>query len=118
MNKILGIVVISLLLSVNSYSKEYGIAGMITQKCSRILEFKEKLKERLDQEILTVANAYWSGMNSTNLKFGEKLRNLAYDDTNYKIAYILNYCKKNPDKTLGYALDIYYLDLPFCKDGC
>ena len=48
MNKILGIVVLSLLLSVNSYSKEYGTAGMITQKCSRILEFKEKLKERLE----------------------------------------------------------------------
>ena len=93
--------------------------GVISNKCDEVLEIVDKFETPMKNDLLKMKDViisgvtgYLSGMNMMTLYNNDNVKNVMHDEHDYIYAFVLNYCKKNPDKWLIDAADEYFFTLP------
>ena len=103
---------LSLFINQHSFSKEMATWGATGSYCKDLDPF-------LDSEIGKglVQSEIRGFLNGLNLQLiimdkNARLKILNHNDTEFALAYLINYCKKNPDGTAVEGVFEYYKSLP------
>ena len=93
--------------------------GVISNKCDEVLEIVDEYEIPMKNDLLKMKDViisgvtgYLSGMNMMTLYNNDSVKNVMHDEHDHIYAFVLNYCKKNPDKWLIDAADEYFFTLP------
>tara|TARA_R110002012_G_scaffold167129_1_gene330574 strand:- start:375 stop:743 length:369 start_codon:yes stop_codon:yes gene_type:complete len=97
--------------------------GVITNTCEDSLEFIDTVGPATENDVVSAKKlitagivGYLSGMNQMFFYSNKMAMNVNHDDQDYIYAYVMNYCKKNPDESLEMAVLEYFSTLPKYKD--
>ena len=96
--------------------------GTIAHKCSFVISSIEKVTEITASENITIEDyvsasiiGFLSGINFWYYEEYGTTKNIGYDEDDFIFAYIMNECKKNPEKTMMEIIMIYLTTLPDMK---
>jgi len=117
MKKLLGVIIISLLSCNILVAKEpQYVIGAITNKCKKTLEYIERFPDDARGTIQLIMTNFLSGINFYHNEKSGSYKNLNYDEQEFIVSWIINYCKKNPEKKLFSGALEYFYKLPEFKE--
>ena len=92
------------------------VIGAITNTCKKTLEYVDRYPDDARDTIqLTITN-FLSGLNFYHHEQRGKYMNLNHDEPEFIVSWIINYCKKKPEKDLFSAALKYFYQLPEYKE--